>query len=675
LFSATVAVLVAVSIQDLRPNPQDISAFYLKNILQLLADPNVSRASILATSTEPPPFSPPKFAIWVNSLWLLSLVIGLTCALLATLLQQWARRYVTITQPPRSSPHKRARVRAFFADGVERFHLPWAVETLPTLLHVSLFLFFFGLLILLFNINHTTFNAVVWWVVLSAIVYGCITLMPIFRHDSPYYAPLSFSAWVLFSGVSCAVFRLCSYRPFSNRFSPGTRIRCDELTETYRKRFLGGILKATQESASTSSAEADRLILKWTFDALDEDHEFEEFFEAIPGFCTSNVVHDPPAILRSLGYRQFGEALHGFHTRTLSSSLLSISETVRERRLMVYKKAAEVLDSVFLTYEGSQMVFYQDKDRMLQSVQMGEFLINRFHSGDHDGETAFYARGIVAGIVANAHKRDNRWETLVKDQLGISDDVLRDYLAHGDSVLLANLIHIARRFFRAAPSNRRMYAILNSTLWKISKFDIQLTLPGLQHDFCTLWNEVRREAYSRESIPFWILISIRQLYNALHQGTNAVPTVFDPFQLSSYPLCNIPDHHSHGATDETITSSPAHLPDPDLNSITPTSTNVTLPVLTLDHNIRIHFAEDSSLHDAPESNSIPGSLHCSPPVDDTLIISPMANSKSDPRPATTTPTPHISPLSPNILSIDQCDTDLGLTPPSSVPGPPFHGEF
>ena len=109
---------------------------------QLLADPNISRTSILATPATPPPFSPPRYAIWVNSLWFLSLVISLTCALLATLLQQWARRYLTTTQPPRLSPHKRARIRSFFADGVERFRLPLAVETLPTLLHVSLFLFF-----------------------------------------------------------------------------------------------------------------------------------------------------------------------------------------------------------------------------------------------------------------------------------------------------------------------------------------------------------------------------------------------------------------------------------------------------------------------------------------------------------------------------------------------------
>ena len=207
-----------------------------------------------------------------------------------------------------------------------------------------------------------------------------------------------------------------------------------------------------------------------------------------------------------------------------------------------------------------------------------------------------------------------------------------------------------------------------------NKFDIQLTLPGLQHDFCTLWNEVRREAHNRESIPFWILISTRQLYIALHQGTDAAPTDFDPFQLSSYPLCNIPDHHPHGATDETISSSPAHPPFPVLNSITPTATDVTLPELTLVHNSRIHLAEESSLHDAPEPNSIPGSLHCSPPVDDTLIISPMANSMFDPRPATTVPTP-ISPLFPNILSIDQCDTDPSLIPPSSIPGLPFRGEF
>jgi hypothetical protein len=33
-------------------------------------------------------------------------------------------------------------MRAFFANGVEKMHIPWAVKGLPTVLHLSLFLFF-----------------------------------------------------------------------------------------------------------------------------------------------------------------------------------------------------------------------------------------------------------------------------------------------------------------------------------------------------------------------------------------------------------------------------------------------------------------------------------------------------------------------------------------------------
>ncbi|KAI0246556.1 hypothetical protein BJV78DRAFT_1096599, partial [Lactifluus subvellereus] len=87
LFSAAVAALITVSIQDLRPSSQD--TFYLANIYKVLADTNGSQVSIPSTSN----FSPPRHAVWVNSLWFLSLAISLTCGVLATLVQQWARRY------------------------------------------------------------------------------------------------------------------------------------------------------------------------------------------------------------------------------------------------------------------------------------------------------------------------------------------------------------------------------------------------------------------------------------------------------------------------------------------------------------------------------------------------------------------------------------------------------
>ncbi|KAF8259905.1 hypothetical protein EI94DRAFT_1444907, partial [Lactarius quietus] len=182
LFSASVASLISVSIQDIRQNPQDTSNFYLANIYRNMANPNIS--SSLPTS--PPPFSPPNYAVWVNALWFLSFAISLTCALLATFLQQWARRYLKVTHS-RYSPHKRARLRAFFAEGVDKYLLPWAVDTLPTLLHISLFLFFSGLVVFLWNVDLTIFTLVLSWVAVCTALYGCITLMPIFRHDSPYY--------------------------------------------------------------------------------------------------------------------------------------------------------------------------------------------------------------------------------------------------------------------------------------------------------------------------------------------------------------------------------------------------------------------------------------------------------------------------------------------------------
>ncbi|KAI0265791.1 hypothetical protein BC834DRAFT_813512, partial [Gloeopeniophorella convolvens] len=182
LFSASVATFLGISLQSLQPNSQDTSTFYLANIYQVLSDSNGSHVPIFITppsSSDPTAFSPPASAVWVNVLWFMSLVISLTCALLATLLQRWARRYLQITQP-RYSLRKRQRIRAFYFEGVEKHHLPWVVEALPALLHVSLFLFFAGLVVFLFNINHTVFSIVISWVGICVGMYTYITFMPIF---------------------------------------------------------------------------------------------------------------------------------------------------------------------------------------------------------------------------------------------------------------------------------------------------------------------------------------------------------------------------------------------------------------------------------------------------------------------------------------------------------------
>jgi Family of unknown function (DUF6535) len=573
LFSAAVAVLVAVSILDLRPNPNETSNFYLKNIYQLLADPNISRASIVS---EPPPFSPPVYAILVNSLWFLSLAISLQCALLATLLQQWARRYVANTQASHYSPHKQARIRAFFADGIEKLRLPKAVEALPAMLHLSLFLFFTGLLVFLLNINHTVFHVVVGWVGLSGGVYGCVTLMPIFRRDSPYYAPLSSSVWYLCTGVSYGIFRILTFLTSSDDFyfEYATWERFKELMEEYREQLSQGMVKTAQETASRLSEKLDGGVIRWLFDALEEDHELEQFFKGIPGFSTSRqeVVTNPKQVMTNLGNPKLAAALATFLNHTWSSS--PPSEKFEEGRLKVCMQAINALDHQHLPLDFLSELCKQSMDgAFLQSMQLGHLLRSWAHSTDV--QTASCTQGIIAGIIASVRDRDSQWKALVMDQLSISEDVLQDYLAHGDSVLLANWIHITRQWYR---SHRLWwwFPVLELIQPTISKFDVQGSLPALQSNFCALWNDITREAREDEArqIHSHILKPIRHIYIALHQGTNAAPTRFFPSTSdlshvlsdpSSYPFCDIPGPHSHiniRAADKTTVVDSSHLSPP-----------------------------------------------------------------------------------------------------------------
>ena len=101
LLSVVVAILLSVTIHDLRPSSQDTSAFYLTNIHKLLSKKNGSQVDIPSSLTNNPAvsFTPATAAIWVNFLLFLSLAISLICALLLTFLQQWAQRYLKLANP------------------------------------------------------------------------------------------------------------------------------------------------------------------------------------------------------------------------------------------------------------------------------------------------------------------------------------------------------------------------------------------------------------------------------------------------------------------------------------------------------------------------------------------------------------------------------------------------
>ena len=544
-----------MTVQDLRPNSQDTSAFYLGSIYQVLADPNVTRPPIPSVA-EPPRFSPPRYSIWVNSLWFLSLVMSLSCALLATSLHQWARRYIRLTQPARCSPEKRARMQAYFADGVDKMHIPWAVEGLPTLLHLSVFLFFGGLIIFLFNTNREVFISVVWWIGLFSLVYGSITLLPLIQQDSPYESPLTTPAWFLYASIQYIAFKIRASVTSGTVHYQAWRHQCD-LRERYRGWMLGGVEKAAEEKASERSSKIDFRILDWTISALGDDDSQEKFFEAVPGFFNSKLVNDLERDLPETFLRKFWGAMDGFLGRTLSSN--SVPDSVKSRRVVICRDIMSMMPCPNHYLLDNLRSHFDQAPALIERIQaMARWFT---HTSSY---VSYTARITAAKYLVRVQERDNRWIASASHMYGLSQHDLRANVAlGGDNTLLATLIDVSRQ-------------ALHSDDWKVvealTQFDIRHTLPGLQHDFCTLWNELVQEARNRgrHTTPVHILRLIRHLYIALHQDTDTALTAFpfsannpDPvlWQPSSFPLCDAPSHHPDSTT-RVLVSNP--LTDPFL---------------------------------------------------------------------------------------------------------------
>jgi hypothetical protein len=124
LFSAVVSTFLANSSQY--PDPTIAIAILTSQTNTLLANSNNQPLpSILVPSQN----SYTAYLI-INSLWFLSLVFSLTCALCATLVQQWSRVYLQGTEE-RFIPHERARMRTYLQRGVQNFHFADMVDAIP----------------------------------------------------------------------------------------------------------------------------------------------------------------------------------------------------------------------------------------------------------------------------------------------------------------------------------------------------------------------------------------------------------------------------------------------------------------------------------------------------------------------------------------------------------------
>ena len=385
--------------------------------------------------------------------------------------------------------------------------------------------------------------------------YACITLLPIFCQDSPYFSPLSSWVWFWLINMLFIIYRLLKI--ILPRDSSVFRWYHTHYAKSHlRWPSAHAMQKAAAQFALQLSSDIDYRALLWMFRTLSDDDEFEEFFDALPSLFDSEALLDPQRAFIKPNEKILSHALVGMMDRTLLSDL--VPEEVKQRRVIICTKAIDAT-SLLGPWWTLRRVLFGDWHGFSRSIHFGLFV--QGWKSISNPVTAFYAQYVVAVTLASAQVRDDNWFQLASGQLNESKSLLWGYYAYGDSILLANAIFIIRRTiqtFSGSESHHRndIAEASRKTLGLICRFDIQNTLSEHQHQFCSMWNQLVDAAQNNThphvtSLCKLMLKNIRRLYIALHEGTPSSPTAFSHStndedcvldDARSFPRCEMHEH-------------------------------------------------------------------------------------------------------------------------------------
>ncbi|KAI9463198.1 hypothetical protein BJY52DRAFT_1184749 [Lactarius psammicola] len=355
LFSAIVTAFITESYKKLSPDSGEQTVA----LLTQLVNTSTGAPAVVQSS---PPFKAPASIVRVNVMWFLSLSLSMYCAVLATLIQQWARTYLDYTQH-RGAPRRRARIRAYMFEGIEDTRLSRAVEAMPLLLHASVFLFVAGLIDFLLPINKVVAFSALGGVVVFAFIYAIFTLLPSLRLNCPYRTPLSgitytslqlyalnfFSVTLAIEGIFHGLLMKIRQWTHPDERSPNDwptrwRYMLEDKIRTHYKRFRHGLRWRVERSAMEAPPRVDARVLHWTLTTLDEDNEFEDFAAYMPGFFDSRTAPNATSAMLSLmSEESTSEPILGSRLRRLLDTCLPgaspLTEEQRKNRLRVCLKS------------------------------------------------------------------------------------------------------------------------------------------------------------------------------------------------------------------------------------------------------------------------------------------------------------------------------------------------
>ncbi|KAK6995917.1 hypothetical protein R3P38DRAFT_3222845 [Favolaschia claudopus] len=311
LFSAILTAFLIESYQTLTPDSGDDMKALLTQISKQLS--GIADGSSVDFPA-PKPFVPPTSSLVCNLLWFISLGLSLSCALIATLVEQWARDFKYKTEM-RSASVIRARIFSYLYYGLKRFNMHAVVEIIPLLLHASLILFFAGLVAFLVPVNEAVMISVIIVLGTMVIAYMTLTAFPLISRQSPYQTPLSTGLWRAIQ-LTRSIWRSAS-------------------EENKLPTSLVDVMHKAALEDSDHRVDRDSRALSWTLKSLSDDVELEPFLEgivyALATTSLNRTLYDEP-IRRLLQSRdvQLLQRVDQFFCRSQSPLLLPATQIRRQ---------------------------------------------------------------------------------------------------------------------------------------------------------------------------------------------------------------------------------------------------------------------------------------------------------------------------------------------------------
>ena len=465
LFSAVIAISLVESYKWLSPDPSQETADRLNQTVTQLTQlsqqlVNISQGipleQIAAESSQP--FKRTDLVVSINIIWFASIVVCISCAVFATLIQQSARRYLALTQG-RGTPHERARLRMFLFNGIRRFYAFRFFQLLGMSMHISLLLYCVGLILFVFAIDPSLVPFSIFYICCSILLYSAVTVLPFFFLDCPYVSPFTALTWRLYHLLLLVVFSTIqviahlphallmllpqTYQPVS--WSCRLQKLLNEGVNKHRQRISDGLQRSIELQAMDTTAPA------WTpTDHVENSSvkEVQDFAAWVPEFFDTYARSGAEGTILPLMSDQppantiFGLRLHRLLEIYLRGTS-ALTEEQRRRRLRIcleclwcwaraYGHNSESLPSYF-PLPSPDMIRRIQTEQDPTAGMIGRCFI------------ALIAKKLAADVDSRhssaVRVRDAKLESL-SAILGRTPTELETFLSHSGAICLANIVSL-----------------------------------------------------------------------------------------------------------------------------------------------------------------------------------------------------------------------------------------